>query len=359
MKRMLMAIVVLLTLVTLACGSSSKNKDPEPAEAVEPANTPIPTRTPEPPPENPEVTLGKGYHSDAGGFAFQTIPDYTVEDMSGYVSMEAPDAEPDVGPAILMMGGLNEEDTTLEELYEKFMSDVDVPVSDPQEITVGGVPALAADVSIGEGEFEVVGQIIVVAVTPTQKFSMFSSARRERWDAEFAPLVEAVVASLMFFEPTEGTSTVETDGTLRQWATTATASSQYNNDRWAASQATGMPDTPKCGDFTSAWAASHMDTVEWLDLVYDTPVRPTEINIIQTYNPDQVMSVKLVEPDGETDHWVYEGFPEAKGNDCPYTLSIPLEDIDYLTSHVVIIVDQSELKQWVEIDAVELVGYPE
>ncbi len=35
------------------------------------------------------------------------------------------------------MGGLNEEDTTLEELYEKFMSDVDVPVSDPQEITVG------------------------------------------------------------------------------------------------------------------------------------------------------------------------------------------------------------------------------
>lgn len=359
MKRMLMAIVVLLTLVTLACGSSSKNKDPEPAEAVEPANTPIPTRTPEPPPEDPEVTLGKGYHSDAGGFAFQTIPDYTVEDLSGFVSMEAPDAEPDIGPAILMLGGLSEENLTLEELYEQFMSDVDVPVSNEREVTVGGLPGLAVDVNIGEDELEIAGQIIVVAVTPTQKFSMFSSARRERWDAEFAPLVEAVVASIMFFEPTESTSTVETDGTLRQWATTATASSEYTKASWSANQATGAPDTPECGDFTTAWAAESKDTVEWLDLVYDTPVYPTEIHIIQNYNPDQVMSVKLVEPDGETDHWVYEGFPEAKGNDCPYTLSIPIEEADYLTSHVVIIVDQSDLQQWVEIDAVELVGYPE
>jgi curli biogenesis system outer membrane secretion channel CsgG len=45
MRRMLMAIVVLLTLVTLACGPQARAKSP-PVEEAEPINTPIPTRTP-------------------------------------------------------------------------------------------------------------------------------------------------------------------------------------------------------------------------------------------------------------------------------------------------------------------------
>src|SRR5689334_9218519 len=34
----------------------------------------------------------------------------------------------------------------------------------------------------------------------------------------------------------------------RQWASSATASSQYGDDSWAASQATGAPNVATCGD---------------------------------------------------------------------------------------------------------------
>jgi hypothetical protein len=43
--------------------------------------------------------------------------------------------------------------------------------------------------------------------------------------------------------------TVSTTVSPRQWASGATASSEYTADRWSANQATGAPNTDACGDY--------------------------------------------------------------------------------------------------------------
>jgi hypothetical protein len=93
---------------------------------------------------------------------------------------------------------------------------------------------------------------------------------------------------------------------------------------------------------------------------YDQPLIPTEINIVQSYNPSQVVMVELLDPYGEySDAIIYEAEPQAT-DECPYTLSIPVTGIDYLVMGVRITIDQSVLGLgWNEIDAVELVGYAE
>jgi len=144
---------------------------------------------------------------------------------------------------------------------------------------------------------------------------------------------------------------------VRQWAAAATASSEYSSPNWAAFQATGALDTFECGDYTTAWASSSSSTVEWIELAYDTPVYPTEVNIFQTYNPDQVLFVDLLDVDGEY-HDIYLGEP-GEADECPYTLSIPVEYADYRVIGVKITIDQSVLGSWNEIDAVELVGVSE
>ena len=162
-------------------------------------------------------------------------------------------------------------------------------------------------------------------------------------------------------EPIEFTfDDITTGEEISQWATSASASSEYGNPDWAASQATGEPDTiiEECADLPTAWASQGSDTVEWLELYYDTPVYPTEVNIIQTHSPDQVVMVELVDTEG-TYHEVYTGEPENLWGECPYTLSI-LVWADYQAVGVKITIDQSVIPvTWNEIDAVELVGIPE
>ncbi len=360
-KSVPLVALLILTLVTLACGLGGG--DEEPTAAPPPTNPPVPTDTPEPPP--PATELGEEYSSDFGGFAFQAIPGYTVEEAFGFASMEAPDADPELGPAVLMIGSAVEEGTEApvsnEGLYDDFTADLEtgIQVSEPREITVGGRPGLITDVS---GDFEGVemnGQAVFVAVSPTQHFTMFGVAPGERWHGELAPLFEAVVASISFFEPTSELDFGEDEmgEEIRQWATFATASSEYGDPEWAAFQATGAPDTFECGDYRTAWASSSSSTVEWIELTYATPVYPTEVNIIQTYNPNQVLFVDLLDVDGEY-HDVYLGEP-GEVSECPYTLSIPVEYADYQVIAVKITIDQSVLGSWNEIDAVELVGVSE
>ena len=310
-----------------------------------------------------ETVTGEEYRSEAGGFAFQTIPGYTVEEFFGFARMEAPDADPDTGPAIMLIGAVVEESSTSEQLYDDFMSDIeaDVEVSKPREVTVGGVPGLAVDVSGTEGGQNFAARIVLVAVTPTQSFTMIGMAPPERWDDELAPLFDAVMDSISFFEPDLSFELPDEEGEeIRQWATSATASSEYGNPDWSASQATGAPDTiiEECADLPTAWASQGSDTVEWLELYYDTPVYPTEVNIIQTHSPDQVVMVELIDTEG-TYHEVYTGEPENLWEECPYTLSI-LVWADYQAVGVKITIDQSVIDPtWNEIDAVELVGVSE
>jgi hypothetical protein len=144
---------------------------------------------------------------------------------------------------------------------------------------------------------------------------------------------------------------------IRQWASSATASSEYGNPDWAASQAVGAPDTAECGDYSTAWASSGSDTVEWLEVTFDTPVYATEVNVIQTYNPDQIVEVELIDVDGGY-HSVFDQEPVAEDT-CPYTFNLSGDPTEYLVQGVRITIDQSVLGLgWNEIDAVEIIGVP-
>lgn len=159
-------------------------------------------------------------------------------------------------------------------------------------------------------------------------------------------------------QPSPTATAREAAAPIRQWAAHAEASSEYDNPDWAARQATGAPDTFECGDLETAWASAGENTVEWINVYYQTPVYPTEIRIIQSYNPDQVVQVDLIDMQGRF-VTVYTGQPRAVETPCPYTLVISGDWEDTLVQGVRITVDQSVLGLgWNEIDAVEIVGVP-
>jgi len=281
--------------------------------------------------------------------------------------MDAPDGDPDIGPAVMLLSYATEETTTEEGLLDDLMQDaVTFQISNQREVTIGDVTGLVVDFDGTDDDGrEIAGRIVVALPAPTQPFTMVGVAPPERWDGELEPLFEAVLASISFFEPLTleeaeeelpeaETGSEDAGEVTRQWATSATASSEYDNPDWSASQATGAPDTPNCGDFPTAWTSDDGYTVEWLELYYDIPVYATKVNIIQSDVPDQVSQVELIDTEG-TYHTVYQGEPTDLFELCPYTLSVAV-DVDYQVVGVKVTVDQS-VYPWVEIDAVELVGY--
>jgi hypothetical protein len=143
---------------------------------------------------------------------------------------------------------------------------------------------------------------------------------------------------------------------IKQWASSAEASSQYGDPSWAAIQAIGAPDVEECGDNISAWASEDpYSPSEWLEVYYDTPVIPTEITIHISYNPSQVTEVGVIDLNGEYTQLIAED--PAMIEFCPDWMTISVTTVDFPIHGVRIILDQSVLQMgWTEIDAVELVG---
>jgi hypothetical protein len=154
--------------------------------------------------------------------------------------------------------------------------------------------------------------------------------------------------------PPTATSVPTAVSLLRQWAGGASASSEYNNPSWSAIQVIGAPDTDGCGDMTTAWASETSYGVDWLLLTYATPVIPTEINIYQSYTPDYVTKVEVMDIQGNYRE-VYSA-PGAAVSECPYVLSIPVTGVNEYVYGVRVTIDQTNAAYWNEIDAVELVG---
>jgi hypothetical protein len=146
-------------------------------------------------------------------------------------------------------------------------------------------------------------------------------------------------------------------GVISQWALSAEASSEFADPEWAASQAQGSPDSPGCGDYQFAWASAASDSVETLVLNYEVGVFPLEINIVESFNPDQVVKVEVYNPDTGGYYTVLQKNPRPVDRPCPYLLTVPVEGLDFRTDQIRVTVDQSQLGLgWNEIDAVELVG---
>lgn len=382
-RKFIFIMIAILTLasVTLACSlfgggdestavapvdDSAPAEDVSPAEAEEAEAQPAPADKPAEPQPASDPNLGDEYRSVGGGYAFQPISDYTLEEIFGITIMNAPDADPNLGPLIMLIGGTNEEEMSIEQMLAGPTGEIDASteILDQREVTVNGYPATQVDFKGIQFEQEVMGRVVIVAVSPTQQFVMFGSAPSDRWEA-VGPLFDAMLASVYFFEPEdidfsdmlEDEALDAGEGELvRQWASFAYASSEYNSPDYGAMQATGAPNTTECGDQPTAWASLSSSTLEWIELDYDIPVYPTEINIIQSYSPDQVVRVEVIDEFMEY-HSVYTGAPEDKLDECPYTLSIPV-DFDDPVVGVKITLDQSVISSpWNEIDAVELVGF--
>jgi hypothetical protein len=384
MNRKLFFAILILTLTVSACGGGESPTDtpvpptktpvPPTKTPVPPTDTPVPpTDTPVPPTETPEPTLeleAEAFRSDMGGYALRYPTGWQILGFAGmtvvYVSEEALEADLPTEPVILIEGapladlseGEMADAQSAEEMIEAIVTlqaeeGDEWEMSEVQEITVSGGTGAFADITWVEEGVSVSGRFLTFHMGD-QGVLVIGAGITEKWEP-FLPTFEAMMASLSLFEPTEEPMIeVPEVEPISQWASFATASSQYSDPGWAASQATGAPDTAECGDSTTAWASSSSNTVEWLELGYDVPVYPTELNIIQTYSPDQVVLVELIDMDGNY-HEVYSGEPAE--TDCPYTLSIPL-DADYETIGVKITLDQTVFMNWNEIDAVELIGVP-
>jgi hypothetical protein len=144
---------------------------------------------------------------------------------------------------------------------------------------------------------------------------------------------------------------------LSQWASSAEASSEFANPDWSASQAIGSPDAPGCGDYQFAWASAASDDIDTLEVTFLRAVYPLEIFIHQSFNPDQVVKVEVLDSSSGAYYTVLQKNPVPIDRPCPYILNITVEGIEFKTNQVRITVDQSQLGLgWNEIDAVRLVG---
>lgn len=369
-RYLLVFTVLMLSLAAAACG-------PKPEPTAVPTPVP-PTKTPVPPtpvptiPPTPAVALDTEKRVEEGGFAYRVPKDYTAEALGTMVFAGPASADPSTGPFVIMgggtgAGGLVGEAATLDEAYAKAMEEFageGITVSNERDITIDGIPAKAAEISGEDEGVEMHGLIAVAMPAQGQFFAFVALSTLEVWQDGFGETADAILGSINFFaaivptvdlgpaptaQPTPGGGA----GLDRQWASGAAASSEYGSSSWSAAQATGEPDVGECGDDTKAWASSDSDTEEWIELTYDVAMFVTQVNIHQTYNPDQVVKVELIDLTA-TYHEVYSGQPSEKS--CPYILTINISQTDYEVGGVRITIDQSVLQDWNEIDAVELVG---
>lgn len=142
--------------------------------------------------------------------------------------------------------------------------------------------------------------------------------------------------------------TVDREGRVHQWASEATASSQYTADDWSARQAVGPPDSQEM-DCRTAWAAKEADGgVEWLHVKFVLPVRMHRVRIHENLTPGGVIRIDAVGEDGAR-RTVWQGSDPA----LPW---FEAELRGERARELVIVIDTRKRAGWEEIDAVELVG---
>ncbi len=142
---------------------------------------------------------------------------------------------------------------------------------------------------------------------------------------------------------------------IRQFAASASASSERDSLAQGAVQAAGPPNTPDCGDFRTAWASRNPNEVATLTLLYAELVTPTGVQVYQTYNPGFITRIEMADIYGEV-HVVYEAAPQPQAQ-CPFVLVVPIERAGFQTNRVTFTLDQTgSAGGWSQIDAVELIG---
>ncbi|MEO7503085.1 MAG: hypothetical protein ABIW94_10655 [Gemmatimonadaceae bacterium] len=142
-------------------------------------------------------------------------------------------------------------------------------------------------------------------------------------------------------------------GPCEQWASSASASSEYTSTDWSANQATGAPNVSGCDDDHRAWASLTSNGIDWLELGYAESVRATEIRVHETLGISSLVTVEVKDGAGAY-HTVYTAQPGS--HPCPRILAIPVTNVSPTVRVVRLSFDQRTLNAWNEIDAVKLIG---
>lgn len=145
-----------------------------------------------------------------------------------------------------------------------------------------------------------------------------------------------------------------------QWANWAAASSSYGaewGDAWSVASAIGLPDVFIYGDNPNAWAPlTKGGGIETLILRFSHSVYATEVNIKESYGSGAAIKVEFKDENGDF-HKIWEGSDQTRG--LGY-LQVQVERASYKTNEVKITFDTTKVPdEWVEVDAVQLVGESE
>ncbi len=133
----------------------------------------------------------------------------------------------------------------------------------------------------------------------------------------------------------------------------ASRSSASETPRWHALQACGPPDADAGRDDARAWAPRGPQCgVQWLELVYDSPLRASGVRIHEVCTAGGVREV-VARDEAGVEHVLWSGIdPLSK----PDVLALDFEPTPYRVQRLRIVIDTERSAGWKEIDAVQLVG---
>lgn len=158
--------------------------------------------------------------------------------------------------------------------------------------------------------------------------------------------------ALLDADATASATPIPENARLRQWASTAEASSFY--DGYPPESAVGPPDVGTCNDSQNAWASADPNGLETLELGFETPVFADGVVVHQNHQPGFISEIELIDERGNSES-VYTSKPGLVET-CPYVLEVPFDLTLARIVAVRITVDQRTGANWSEIDAVQLVG---
>lgn len=135
-----------------------------------------------------------------------------------------------------------------------------------------------------------------------------------------------------------------------QWASSASASSEYSSSAWSASRATGRPDVVGCSESELAWSPLDSGAApEWLETRYPVAVHATGVRVAESWSAPFVTRIELID-DGGAYQTVWEG---ADATACGGTLAVDFAPTGYSAIGVRI---TTAVDGWEAIDAVRLIG---
>ncbi len=126
------------------------------------------------------------------------------------------------------------------------------------------------------------------------------------------------------------------------------------NKKYRAIQALGVPNVmPKGGSSPCAWspATERSDSLEWIILGFDNPIKAQQIAIAESHNPGGITQVSVFDGRGH-EKIIYEQAAPSAIQAASSWLRIFLETSDWLVSAVKISINTSAITGWSHIDAV-------